>query len=89
MRLSVLRKRATLASLLGFVALFGLASQHSVKGTAAKTAASRRRASRRATFFDERASDFSFGDEGFAPSESATPQVRPPSGPPLAQSSVS
>lgn len=92
-RVSLLKKRATIASLLGFGALFGLAAQHVVKGANAaskvSTTLSSARAPSHTTFFDETESGFSFDGQGLAPSQSPAPQVQASTSPPVAQSSVS
>jgi hypothetical protein len=89
-RLALLKRRTAVASALGFAALFGLVTQHVVKGASAGTAAAPSRRSGTASssvpFFDANPSGFAF-DEG---SESAQPQSgasSPP--PPVAQTSVS
>lgn len=84
-----LKRRATAASVLGFVALFGLAAQHVVRGASASTrqvdASARRTAATSSTaFFDQQDSGFSFGDTA-----SALPQEVAPASAPMAQTSVS
>jgi hypothetical protein len=91
-RVALLKRRATLASLLGFVAFFGLAAQHAVRGASARRSAASSghtaAAARPTTFFDESASGFSFDEE-----DSGTPQSfsqsQPSAPPPVAQTSVS
>lgn len=86
-RVGLLKRRITVASILGFAALFGLAAQHVVRAAPAGTAAEADAASVSAGaahegFFDEHEDGFSF-DTGGSP-ESALPQA-----PPVAQTSVS
>lgn len=89
-RLAMLKKRTTIASVLGFAALLGLVTQHAVKGASGATATTAQRSSRSATratsFFDAGAGGFAF-DEGSTSTESAPPAATSP--PPVAQSSVS
>ena len=77
-RLGRLRRRAALASALGFAAFLGLAAQHAVGSTkrTAKTVSSAPAAAP-ATFFDQRAGGFEFDDGSAAPL------------PPVAQTNVS
>ena len=88
-RLSLLKRRTAVASALGFAVLFGLVTQHVVKGASAGTAATPSRrsatASNNTPFFDANASGFAF-DEG---SGSAPPQSAAAPPPPVAQTSVS
>ena len=88
-RISLLKRRATAASILGFAAFLGLAAQHVVKGTGSTSALSSVRLRSHTTFFDQTTSDFSFDDQGFAHSQPSAPQVQPSSAPPVSQSSVS
>ena len=95
-RLDLLKRRVTVASALGFAAVFGLAAQHAVKHatrTASGSGATRATASTApTTYFDEGSSDFSFGsDEGAqsVPQGQASSAPAAPSSPPVAQSSVS
>ena len=84
-RVSLLKRRSAVASVLGFAALFGLAAQHAVKGSSTAGASPLPSASTRATptsFFDQRSDGFSF-DEGPAIAGSAAPP------PPVTQTSVS
>lgn len=88
-RLALLKRRTAVASALGFAVLFGLVTQHVVKGASTGTAAtpSRRSAtpSNNTPFFDANASGFAFDEgSGSAPPPSA---AAPP--PPVAQTSVS
>lgn len=78
-RLALLRRRAALASALGFAAFLGLAAQHAVGSTkrAVKTAAPQRAAAS-ARYFDQQGDGFAF-DDGLAA----------PLPPPVAQTSVS
>ncbi len=89
-RLALLKKRTTIASLFGFAALFGLVTQHAVKGASAGTTAVQR-SSRVATgatsFFDAKAGGFAF-DEGSG-SVQSSPTTTASQPPPVAQSSVS
>jgi hypothetical protein len=89
-RLDVLKRRVTIASTLGFAALFGLAAQHAVKGASAATSrTSTTRASAAAaaptTYFDE-GNGFSFGTTD---SQQSNTQSQVSSPPPVAQTSVS
>jgi hypothetical protein len=88
-RLALLKKRTTIASALGFAALFGLVTQHAVKGASAGTTAQRasRTATRATSFFDATASGFAF-DEGSGSAQSSSTTTAPQQ-PPVAQSSVS
>lgn len=84
-----LKRRATAASILGFVALFGLVAQHVVRSASASSrqldvSTGRVGASSPTTFFDQRDSGFSFGDTA-----SALPQDVAPAPAPMAQTSVS
>ena len=85
-RASLLKRRSAIASVLGFAALFGLAAQHTVKGSSSKatqpSAVTRARAAS-TTFFDQRSDGFAFADGqvGGAGLE--------PSSPPVTQTSVS
>jgi hypothetical protein len=94
-RLDLLKRRVTVASALGFAAVFGLAAQHAVKHatrTASGSGATRATASTApTTYFDEGSSDFSFGSEEGAQSvpQSQASSAPAPSSPPVAQSSVS
>lgn len=82
------KRRVTVASLLGFVAFFGLAAQHVVRGASASTRQTtptgRQATSASTTYFDQSDSGFSFGDPvaQAQPAVDAAPQ-------PMAQSSVS
>lgn len=89
LRLAVLKKRTTIASVLGFAALFGLVMQHAVKGASAGTSGPRssRSATHATRFFDANASDFAF-NEGPGSTQSS-PRSTAPQSPPVAQSSVS
>lgn len=87
-RVSLLKRRITVASVLGFAAFFGLAAQHVVRaapaGTAVETgAASVSAGAAHEGFFDEHEDGFSF-DTGAGSPESALPPA-----PPVAQTSVS
>ncbi|HSC91976.1 MAG TPA: hypothetical protein VLB86_10030 [Gaiellaceae bacterium] len=75
----MLRRRAALASALGFAAFLGLAAQHAVGSTkrAAKVA-SPPPAAAPATYFDQRAGGYAFDDGSAAPLP-----------PPVAQTNVS
>lgn len=89
-RLALLKKRTTIASLLGFAALFGLVTQHAAKGSAAGAAAARhssRSATGATSFFDAKAGGFAF-DEGSGSIQSS-PTTTASQPPPVAQSSVS
>ncbi len=79
-RLGLLRRRAALASALGFAAFVGLAAQHAVGSAkrATKTPASPQVAAP-ATYFDQQAGSFAFDDGSAAP----------PPPPPVAQTRVS
>ena len=93
-RLAFLKRRITVASLLGFAALFGLAAQHSVKGslggkTGQSLSARSRPGAAPTTFFDEQADGFSFDDGGAGFSQSGFPQDGASPAPPVAQTSVS
>ena len=82
------KRRVTAASLLGFVALFGLAAQHVVRGASASTrqapSTSRQASSAPTTYFDQSDGGFSFGD----PAAQAQPAVDT-APQPMAQTSVS
>jgi hypothetical protein len=93
-RLVFLKRRITVASLLGFAALFGLAAQHSVKGSLdgkprQSLPAQARQSAAPTTFFDEQADGFSFADPGTGFSSSGVPQGGASPAPPVAQTSVS
>ena len=75
-RLGILRRRATLASALGFAVFLALAAQHAV-GSATK-AATPSPAAAPTRYFDEQSSGFGFAD----PSATSLP-------PPVAQTHVS
>ena len=84
-RVSLLKRRSAIASVLGFAALFGLAAQHTVKGASAQSAprsASVRTPATPTTFFDERGDGFAFDDQGSG-------FVGSPAPPPVTQTSVS
>ncbi len=88
-RLALLKKRTTIASVLGFAALFGLVTQHAVSGAAGVTTAHRssRTATRATSYFDAAASGFAFDEgSGSTPSSATTTAAQAP---PVAQSSVS
>ena len=78
-RLGLLRRRAALASALGFAAFLGLAAQHAVGSTKrpAKTPGSPQVAAA-ATYFDQQGDGFAFDDGSAAPLP-----------PPVAQTNVS
>jgi hypothetical protein len=81
-RVSVLRRRAALASALGFVAFVGLAAHHAV-GSAKHASTTSATPSAAATpYFDERAGDFAFDD---APAAASAAPLQPP----VAQTNVS
>ena len=85
-RVSLLKRRSAIASVLGFAALFGLAAQHTVKGASAQSApqsSSVRRPASPTTFFDQRSDGFAFGDQGSASVGSSVPAS------PVTQTSVS
>jgi len=87
-RLAVLKRRTAVASALGFAALFGLVTQHVVKGASAGTTATpspRSATANNVPFFDANASGFAF-DEG---SGATAPQSAAAPPPPVAQTSVS
>ena len=93
-RLDLLKRRVTVASALGFAAVFGLAAQHAVKHATRTATGSGVRATASTaptTYFDEGSSDFSFGsDEGAQSVPQGQASSAPaPSSPPVAQSSVS
>ncbi len=92
-RLALLKKRTTIASVLGFAALFGLVTQHAVRGASGATTAHRssRSATRATSYFDATPSGFAFDEgSGSAPSSATTtPMTTAPQAPPVAQSSVS
>lgn len=78
-RVGVLRRRAALASALGFVAFVGLAAHHAVGSTKhASTTSATPSAAAPTPYFDERAGDFAFDDASAAPLQ-----------PPVAQTNVS
>lgn len=78
-RLALLRRRATVASALGFAAFLGLAAQHTVGSTKrAVKAAVAPPATAPARYFDEQADGFAFDDGSAAPLS-----------PPVAQTNVS
>jgi len=84
-----LKRRFTAASMLGFVAFFGLAAQHVVRGASASTrptdpATQRVAASSATTYFDQRDDGFSFATPASDFQQSAVPAQQP-----MAQSSVS
>ncbi len=86
-RVSLLKRRSALASVLGFAALFGLAAQHAVKGSSSQSSLPSPSAQRRAaptTFFDQGSDGFAFDDQSSGLVGSA---VSPP--PPVTQTSVS
>ena len=90
-RVALLKRRTVFASLLGFAAFFGLAAGHAVKGAAGRrspVASSRASAQTPTTFFDQKASDFSFDDAGSEFAQPSVPQSQP-SAPHVAQTSVS
>lgn len=84
-RAARLKRRTTIASILGFAALFGLAAQHVVRGVPSSvqqaTSSKHRQVTSRArtTYFDQQDSGFAFG---------ALPQQSQAPGP-MAQTSVS
>lgn len=78
-RLGLLRRRAALASALGFAAFLGLAAQHAVGSTKrSANAVSSPPAAAPAAYFDQRAGGFAFDDGSAAPLP-----------PPVAQTNVS
>jgi len=86
-RVSLLKRRFAIASVLGFAALFGLAAQHTVKGASAQSAprsSSVRTPASPATFFDQRSDGFAFDDQGSGLVGSPVPAA-----PPVTQTSVS
>jgi hypothetical protein len=86
-RVSLLKRRSAIASVLGFAALFGLAAQHTVKGASAQSAvrsSSTRTPATSTTFFDQRGDGFAFDDQGPGFVGSADPPA-----PPVTQTSVS
>ncbi len=85
-RVSLLKRRSAIASVLGFAALFGLAAQHTVKGSSSQSALPSPSAQTRTTpttFFDQRGDGFAFDDQGAGFVGSAVPP------PPVTQTSVS
>lgn len=77
-----------MASALGFAALFGLVTQHVVKGASAGTAATpspRSATANNTPFFDANDSGFAF-DEGSGSTQAQSAAAPPP---PVAQTSVS
>jgi hypothetical protein len=85
-RVSLLKRRSAIASVLGFAAMFGLAAQHGVKGASAQSAprsSSERTPATSTTFFDQRGDGFAFDDQGSGLVGSAVPP------PPVTQTSVS
>jgi len=85
-RVSLLKRRATVASILGFATLFGLAAEHTVKSASTVAVSSSSGAATPTRFFDEESSSFSF-DEGVAGSTPTAPQTQ--SSRPVAQTNVS
>jgi hypothetical protein len=84
-RVSSLKRRSVVASVLGFAALFGLAAQHTVTGSSSANGpdvSSARTAATPTTFFDQQGSDFAFDDQGFGGSAFSP-------APPVSRSSVS
>ncbi|HET7513928.1 MAG TPA: hypothetical protein VFJ60_03920 [Gaiella sp.] len=82
-RVGVLRRRAALASALGFVAFVGLAAHHAVGSTKhASTTSATPSAAAPTAYFDERAGDFAFDD---APAAASAAPLQPP----VAQTNVS
>jgi len=86
-RVSLLKRRSAIASVLGFATLFGLAAQHTVKGALAQSpprASSVRTPATPTTFFDQRNAGFAFDDQGSGVAGSPVPTA-----PPVTQTSVS
>jgi hypothetical protein len=85
-RVSLLKRRSAIASVLGFAALLGLVAQHTVKGASSQSTSPSPSAQRRATttFFDQRSDGFAFDDQASGLVAGAVP---PP--PPVTQTSVS
>jgi hypothetical protein len=86
-RLSLLKRRSAIASVLGFTALFGLVAQHTVKGSSRQSALPSPSAQTRTTptmFFDQRSDGFAFDDQasGLVGGAVSAP-------PPVTQTSVS
>jgi hypothetical protein len=94
-RLDFLKRRVTVASVLGFAAVFGLAAQHGVGASSggkrghSRSARSSASVSAPTTFFDGQSDGFSFDKEGAGLSQSGFPQSDSSSVPPVAQTSVS
>jgi len=88
LRADRLKRRLTLASVLGFAAFFGLAAQHVVRASSSATRQAERGTAgsevRPTTFFDQQEDGFAFGNTGST--FSSDPQ---PASPPVAQTSVS
>ena len=75
-RLGLLRRRAALASALGFAAFLGLAAQHAVGSTKrAVTAAVPQRTAAPARYFDQQGDGFAFDDGSAAPLPPAVAQT--------------
>jgi hypothetical protein len=86
-RVSLLKRRSAIASVLGFAALFGLAAQHTVKGAStprSPQSSSVRTPATPTTFFDQRRDGFAFDDQG-----SGLPGTPAAAAPPVTQTSVS
>jgi hypothetical protein len=86
-RVSSLKRRSLVASVLGFAALFGLAAQHAVTGSSSASGpdvSSARGAATPTSFFDQQGEGFAFDDQGFGSGGSAVSPA-----PPVTQSSVS
>jgi len=74
--LGIMRRRAALASALGFAAFVGLAAQHAVGFTKhAATAVARPSATASTTYFDEQPGELAFSDASAAAVASAPPPV--------------
>ncbi len=86
-RLSLLKRRSAIASVLGFATMFGLAAHHTVTGSSSQSAPRLRSAATSAaptTFFDQQGDGFAFDGQGAGLAPSTATQE-----PPVAQTSVS